>query len=137
VYDARGDGLTNVGKGGVLKGSKVLLDGLKKQGLLDDYTLDTSEYDENEWKQVSLSFPRSFSLVCVCARTLSCFNFSIPMYVAVWVRKIHAYVYVYVCVRVHVRVYLHACLRVLFMCVCVCEGCVSVYMYMHTDMYVL
>jgi hypothetical protein len=51
VYDARGDGLTNVGKGGVLKGSKVLLDGLKKKGLLEDYTLDTSAHDENAWQQ--------------------------------------------------------------------------------------
>ncbi len=39
VYDARGDGLTNTGKGGVLKGCKVLLDGWKKMGLMQDYTL--------------------------------------------------------------------------------------------------
>lgn len=51
VYDARGDGLTNVGKGGVLKGSKVLLDGFKKKGLLEDFTLDTSAHDENAWQQ--------------------------------------------------------------------------------------
>jgi len=51
VYDARGDGLTNVGKGGVIKGSKVLLDGLKKIGMLEDYALDTSAHDENKWQQ--------------------------------------------------------------------------------------
>ena len=51
VYDARGDGLTNTGKGGVLKGSKVLLEGLKKKGLLEDFTLDTSAHDENSWQQ--------------------------------------------------------------------------------------
>jgi hypothetical protein len=52
VYDARGDGLTNTGKGGVLKGCKVLLDGWKKMGLMQDYTLDTSGHDENSWQQV-------------------------------------------------------------------------------------
>ena len=52
VYDARGDGLTNTGKGGVLKGCKVLLDGWKKMGLMQDYTLDTSAHDENAWQQV-------------------------------------------------------------------------------------
>ena len=52
VYDARGDGLTNVGKGGVIKGCKVLLDGWKEKGLIQDYTLDTSAHDENAWKQV-------------------------------------------------------------------------------------
>jgi len=119
VYDARGDGLTNVGKGGVLKGSKVLLDGLKKQGLLDDYTLDTSEYDENEWKQVSLSLPRSFSLVCACTRSLSRSNLSIPVYIAVWVRKIHAYVYVYVCPCPCPCLFACVFVCAVYMCLCV------------------
>ncbi len=34
VYDARGDGLTNGGKGGALKGLRVVLDALKAQGLV-------------------------------------------------------------------------------------------------------
>ena len=52
VYDARGDGLTNTGKGGVLKGCRVLLDGWKSKGFIQDYTLDTSCHDENAWQQV-------------------------------------------------------------------------------------
>lgn len=51
VYDARGDGLTNQGKGGVIKGSKVLLEGWKKKGLVEDFTIDTSAHDENAWQQ--------------------------------------------------------------------------------------
>eukprot|EP00802_Teleaulax_amphioxeia_P021782 Tamp_22166.p1 GENE.Tamp_22166~~Tamp_22166.p1 ORF type:complete len:340 (+),score=108.68 Tamp_22166:149-1021(+) len=51
VYDARGDGLTNTGKGGVLKGCRVLLDGWKSKGFIQDYTLDTSGHDENAWQQ--------------------------------------------------------------------------------------
>ena len=34
-YDARGDGLTNGGKGGAVKGVSTLLEGLKKKGLIE------------------------------------------------------------------------------------------------------
>jgi len=53
VYDARGDGLSNAGKGGVVKGMKGLLDGLAKKGLLDDATVDAAGYDEAKWQQAN------------------------------------------------------------------------------------
>ena len=34
-YDARGDGLTNGGKGGAVKGVSTLLEGLNKKGLIE------------------------------------------------------------------------------------------------------
>jgi len=55
VYDARGDGLTNGGKGGVLKGLRVLMEGLKKLGLIEDFTLDTSSHEEIKWQQANPS----------------------------------------------------------------------------------
>lgn len=51
IYDARGDGLTNGGKGGVIKGLRGLLDTLKGQGALADFTLDSSAHDEVKWQQ--------------------------------------------------------------------------------------
>ncbi|EKX36395.1 hypothetical protein GUITHDRAFT_145764 [Guillardia theta CCMP2712] len=55
VYDARGDGLTNGGKGGVLKGLRVLMEGLKKQGLIEDFNIDTSTHEEIQWQQANPS----------------------------------------------------------------------------------
>jgi len=51
VYDARGDGLTNQGKGGVLKGTKILLETLQKKGVIGDFTVDTSAHKELDWQQ--------------------------------------------------------------------------------------
>ena len=60
LYDARGDGLSNGGKGGVIKGIKTLCDGLAKKGLLDQVTVDTTGYDEAKWQQAN---PMSLSVV--------------------------------------------------------------------------
>merc|ERR1711966_610052 len=54
-YDARGDGLTNGGKGGAVKGVSTLLEGLKKKGLVESFTVDASAHDENKWLQAEPS----------------------------------------------------------------------------------
>uniref|UniRef100_A0A7S1EAD3 Uncharacterized protein n=1 Tax=Hemiselmis andersenii TaxID=464988 RepID=A0A7S1EAD3_HEMAN len=51
VYDARGDGMTNQGKGGAIKGVSTLLSGYKKKGLLKDFTVDSSKHNEDLWLQ--------------------------------------------------------------------------------------
>eukprot|EP00285_Hemiselmis_virescens_P011638 CAMPEP_0173390480 /NCGR_PEP_ID=MMETSP1356-20130122/15006_1 /TAXON_ID=77927 ORGANISM="Hemiselmis virescens, Strain PCC157" /NCGR_SAMPLE_ID=MMETSP1356 /ASSEMBLY_ACC=CAM_ASM_000847 /LENGTH=328 /DNA_ID=CAMNT_0014347881 /DNA_START=44 /DNA_END=1030 /DNA_ORIENTATION=- len=51
VYDARGDGMTNQGKGGAIKGVSTLLAGYKKKGLLKDFTVDSSKHVEDLWLQ--------------------------------------------------------------------------------------
>ena len=55
IYDARGDGLTNQGKGGVIKGTKTVLETLKNKGLIGEYSFDSSAHKDLEWAQANPS----------------------------------------------------------------------------------
>lgn len=55
VYDARGDGLTNQGKGGVIKGTRVMLETLKSKGVIGDFSVDSSAHNELSWAQANPS----------------------------------------------------------------------------------